>query len=130
MHELSLAHGIVELASEAAERAQAARVTAVHLRVGRLSGVEAGALLFSYDIAAAGTPLEGSRLVIEELPVVVWCVPCGALRELPGVQRFRCPTCDTPSGDIRQGRECDVQSIEIEASRVDSLDVESCQPVS
>jgi hydrogenase nickel incorporation protein HypA/HybF len=115
MHELSLAHGIVELAGEAATRALAQRVAAVHLRVGRLAGVEPGALLFSYDIAAAGTVLDGSRLVIQELPVVIWCVPCGAERELPGIQRFRCPVCDTPSGDIRQGRECDVQSLEIES---------------
>lgn len=34
--------------------------------------------------------------------------------ELPGIQRFRCPHCDTPSGDIRQGRELEIESIEID----------------
>lgn len=113
MHELSLAHGIVEIATEAARRAGATRVESVQLRVGRLAGVEAGALLFSFDLAAAGTVLEGARLEIEDVPLVIWCTPCGAERELPGVQRFRCPVCDTPSGDIRRGREFEVFALEI-----------------
>jgi hydrogenase nickel incorporation protein HypA/HybF len=114
MHELGLARGIVDLAASAASDAGAPRVTAVHVRIGRLAGVEAGALLFSYDIAAEGTVVAGSTLQIEEVPVAIWCVPCHAERELPGVQRFRCPVCDTPSGDIRRGREMEVSSIEVE----------------
>jgi hydrogenase nickel incorporation protein HypA/HybF len=113
VHELSLAHGIVEIAAEAARRAGATRVEVVRLRVGRLAGVEAGALRFSYEIACAGTVLEGSRLAIEDVPLAIWCATCGAERELPGVQRFRCPVCDTPSGDIRRGRELEVCALEI-----------------
>jgi hydrogenase nickel incorporation protein HypA/HybF len=60
-----------------------------------------------------GTMLDGSRLVIQEVPIVIFCTSCSAERELPGVQRFRCPVCDTPSGDIRRGRELEVASIEI-----------------
>ncbi|MBK6841963.1 MAG: hydrogenase maturation nickel metallochaperone HypA [Gemmatimonadetes bacterium] len=114
MHELSLAHGIVEQASEAAHRANAQRVVSVQLKVGRLAGVEPGALLFCYDLATQGTPLEGSRLEIVELPLIVWCAHCLMEVELPGVQRFRCPTCDTPCGEIRQGREMEIASLEIE----------------
>ena len=40
---------------------------------GALSGVVPEALLASYEMACAETPLEGSRLVIEEVPVVVFC---------------------------------------------------------
>jgi len=115
MHELSLAHGIVEQATEAAHRAGAARVVTVQLRVGRLAGVEAGALLFCYDLAAQGTLLEGSRLEIVDVPLVVWCAHCLKTVELPGVQSFRCPTCQTPCGEIRQGRELELASLEIES---------------
>lgn len=114
MHELSLAHGIVEQAAEAARAAKAERVLAVHLKVGRLAGVEAGALLFCYDIASQGTLLEGSRLEIEDVPLVVWCAHCLETVELPGVQSFRCPTCHTPCGEIRQGRELQIESLEVE----------------
>ncbi len=110
-----MARGIVDLANTAASEASAPRVTAVHVKVGRLAGVEAGALLFSFDIAAEGTRVEGARLVIEDVAVAIWCVPCNAQRELAGVQRFRCPVCDTPSGDIRRGKELEVSSIEVES---------------
>jgi hydrogenase nickel incorporation protein HypA/HybF len=119
MHELSLAHGIVEQASEAARRANASRVVSVQLRVGRLAGVEAGALRFSYDIATAGTSLEGSRLDIVDVPLVVWCAHCLKEVELPTIQRFRCPTCNTACGEIRQGRELEIAALEIEAREAD-----------
>ena len=114
MHELSIAYNLVEIASESAMQAGAARVSAVHLRLGALAGVVRGALEFSYEIATADTMLDHSTLFVKELPVKVYCVPCDAEVELEGVQRFRCPRCDTPSGDIRQGRELEIESIEVE----------------
>jgi hydrogenase nickel incorporation protein HypA/HybF len=114
MHELSIAYSLVELASQSALEAGAKRVVSVHLKLGALSGVVRGALEFSYDIATEGTLLEGSRLVITELPVRIYCASCQQEVDLPGIQRFRCPRCDTPSGDIRQGREMEVESIEID----------------
>jgi hydrogenase nickel incorporation protein HypA/HybF len=115
MHELSLAHGIVEQVTQAAQEANAVRVVSVQLKVGRLAGVEPGALLFCYDIATQGTPLEGSRLVIRDVPLVVWCAHCLKEVELDGVQSFRCPTCNTPCGEIRQGREMEIESLEVES---------------
>lgn len=115
MHELGLARGIVDLATAAASNAGASRVVGIRVAVGRLAGVESGALLFSFDIAAEGTPAEGARLEITDVPVAIWCAPCNAEQELPGVTRFRCPTCDTPSGVIRRGKELEVSSIEVES---------------
>jgi hydrogenase nickel incorporation protein HypA/HybF len=114
MHELSIVYGLVETVSTVARRHNAQSVKAVHLRLGALSGVVRDALLFSYDIGTEGTALEGSCLVIEELPVVIYCAPCDAERELSGILCFRCPVCKTPSGAIRQGRELEIQSLEIE----------------
>jgi len=68
MHELSIALSIVEIASEEAVRQAAAKVEAVHLRLGKLSGVAKEALLFSWDLACRETPVEGARLAIEEVP--------------------------------------------------------------
>lgn len=114
MHELSIAHSIVEVAVGTARQHDAIRVTAVNLKVGRLAGVEAGALLFSYDVAAAGTLLEGSRLAIIDVPLVVWCSHCLAEVTLPEVNQFRCPACGTPAGEIRHGRELEIESLELE----------------
>ena len=114
MHELSIAQGIVEMAADAALQAKADRVIAVNLKVGRLAGIDPGALTFSYEIASEGTILEGSRLTIIDVPLVVWCAHCLKEVELPSVQHFRCPTCATPCGEIRSGRELDIESLEIE----------------
>ena len=113
MHELSIAHAIVDVVTAALPADGSAGVAAVHLRIGRLAGIEAGALHFSYDLVVEQTPLAGSRLVIEEVPVAIFCPVCDTEQELPGIQRFRCPVCDTPSGDIRRGRELDVVSLEL-----------------
>jgi hydrogenase nickel incorporation protein HypA/HybF len=114
MHEISIAQDIVDTAAEAAASARAERVVAVTLRVGALAGVDAGALHSSFAIAAQGTIIEGARLGIIDVPLVVWCAYCLVEVELDSVQRLRCPTCGTPCGEIRRGRELDIESLEIE----------------
>ncbi len=64
MHELSIAYSVVEIATQSAVEAGAVRVRSVQVRLGALSGVVRGALEFSYEIACAGTLLEGSTLVV------------------------------------------------------------------
>ena len=59
------------MAEEEAARRGGVRVFAIHLKLGQLSGVVKDALLFSYEVACQGTTLEGSQLIIEEIPVVV-----------------------------------------------------------
>ena len=113
MHELSIACNLVEVAEAAAREAGAQRVETVYLRLGVFSGLVKDALLFGYDIATRGTLLEGSRLEIEEVPLVVYCPICRAEVQLPGVQYFRCPRCDTPTLDIRQGKEIEISALEV-----------------
>jgi hydrogenase nickel incorporation protein HypA/HybF len=112
MHELSIALSIIDMASEEAER-RGARVEAVHLRLGTLSGVVEEALRFSYDLACEGTPLEGSRLVIEGVEAAVYCPDCKEERALPSVQHFACSVCGSPTPDVTRGRELEVAALEI-----------------
>jgi hydrogenase nickel incorporation protein HypA/HybF len=114
MHELSIAIRIVELAQEEAARRRDIQVTAVHLKLGALSGVVKEALLSCYEMACAGTLLEGSRLVVEDVPVVIFCSHCRAQRPLSSVQLFCCPECDTPTSEIVQGKELEVVALEIQ----------------
>jgi len=112
MHELSIAMSIVELAQEEAQQ-RGARIDAVHLKLGALSGVVKEALLSCYEMACDGTPLQGSRLVIEEVPVVVFCPSCKIDRPLDTLQSFCCSACGTPSSEIKQGKELEVVALEI-----------------
>ncbi len=119
MHELSLAENLVTLAIEALEQGAAGsgmagpRVDAVNLRVGLISGVEEESLLFCYGIVVEGTPLAGSRLIIHDVPVSIFCRSCQDERELPGIQSFLCPVCGEPSSDVCRGKEMELVSIEL-----------------
>jgi hydrogenase nickel incorporation protein HypA/HybF len=113
MHELSIAVSLVEMAAEETERLGGVRVEALHLKLGPLSGVVRDALLFSFDLAAAGTAIEGARLEIEDVAVAVFCQNCNAERELPSIQHFRCPVCDEPTPDVVRGRELELAALEV-----------------
>ena len=54
------------------------RVQAIHLKLGPLSGVVKEALLSAFEMACEGHTLAGARLVIEEVPIVVYCPHCQA----------------------------------------------------
>ena len=116
MHELSIAVSLVEAACEKIEELGAVKVDALHLRLGPLSGVVKEALLFSFDLAAEGTAVEGARLEIEDVPLTVRCPRCGKERELPSPQRLRCPDCDVPTPEVVRGRELELVALEVTES--------------
>jgi|SRR5579862_1306946 hydrogenase nickel incorporation protein HypA/HybF len=113
MHELSIAMSIVEMAQEESERRGQVQVLAVRLRLGQLSGVVKEALLSSYEMACENTSLEGSELVIEEIPVEVFCPKCQVARRIRSIQWFCCPRCFTPTTEIVHGKELEVVALEI-----------------
>lgn len=112
MHELSIAQSLVEVALDNLP-ADAGRVQAVHLQLGVLAGVEQGALQFSYEIVTAGTPLEGSELVIHDVPVQVYCPTCDQVGEVVNPARMRCPTCDELCIDLRSGKELYLSALDL-----------------
>jgi hydrogenase nickel incorporation protein HypA/HybF len=113
MHELSIAASIVEQATELCRRQGGIRVTAIRLRIGRLACIHQSALRFGFDLVAADTPLATATLEIVEGPVRVWCAACDREVELRGLQRFACPACGLPTGEIRAGRELEIESLAI-----------------
>jgi hydrogenase nickel incorporation protein HypA/HybF len=119
MHELSIAASIVEAVTESAAAYPGARVKEVRLRLGVLASVVEDSLKFCWEIATEGTALAGAALVVKMLPVVIHCAVCGVDVELDGVQSFRCPRCGEPAMDLRQGRELEIEAIEIEEPETD-----------
>ncbi len=114
MHELSIVSSIVESVTGSLAAYPGAQVKEVRLRVGALASVVEDSLQFCYQIATEDTPLAGSKLVVNILPVVMHCEPCSQDVTLASLQSFRCPQCGEPVGDMRQGRELEIDSIEIE----------------
>jgi hydrogenase nickel incorporation protein HypA/HybF len=113
VHELSIAHSLVEMAEEALAGVGPVRVEVVHVRIGALAGVVGEALSFGWSVATQGTPLEGAQLHVEDLPVIIDCDSCGQRSTLAGSYPLLCPSCGRLTNQIVQGRELELWSIEI-----------------
>ena len=64
MHELAVTESIRDIAIEHARRANARRVTHLHLVIGNLSSVVDDSVQFYWDAISQGTIYEGARLTI------------------------------------------------------------------
>jgi hydrogenase nickel incorporation protein HypA/HybF len=115
MHELSIALSILDEIEEQAEARGLRDIEVVHLKVGVFSGVDRDALLFAWELACEGTPLEDSRLDIETVPLVVHCESCDQDRRPPSLYQLCCPECQTPAQTIVTGKELEVVSLEVAA---------------
>jgi hydrogenase nickel incorporation protein HypA/HybF len=115
MHELSIAISMIDQISEESAKRGGLDVEVVHMRLGVFAGVDKEALLFSYSLACEGTPLQGSHLIIETVPLLVYCPNCKQERTPPSVYQICCPVCLTPTPDILTGREMEVASLEVAA---------------
>jgi hydrogenase nickel incorporation protein HypA/HybF len=115
MHELSIAISMIDQIIEESENRNGLDVEVVYLKLGVFSGVDKVALLFSYELACEGTPLEGSRLEIETIPLVMYCEVCQKNRTPPSVYELYCPECRTPGQKIVSGGEIEVAALEVVA---------------
>lgn len=117
MHELSIVLEIVRIAAAAAAAAAEAGGTAVksvHLRIGPLAGVVEESLHSAYEIAIDGTPLAGSVLVVESMPIVIRCHTC-VKDATVDLRSMVCPQCESANVDVVGGRELEVYALEIES---------------
>lgn len=112
-----MAQAIVESLARHEALANGARVAAVTVRVGALSGVVPAALRFAWGPATGGTFAAGSRLDLEEVPLAVWCPCCRTEREPPAFPRLACPACGAPTPEILRGRELEILAMEVEDSK-------------
>jgi len=76
MHEMSLAEGIRSIITDHARSHGFARVTVLRLEIGRFAGVEKPALEFALDVVLRGSPAEGARVEMRDLPGQALCYDC------------------------------------------------------
>jgi hydrogenase nickel incorporation protein HypA/HybF len=113
MHELSIALSMIDQVAEESASRGGLDVKAIHMRLGVFAGVDKNALLFAYELACDGTPLQGSRLIIETVPLLVFCPLCQQQRTPPSVYEICCPVCLSPTPEILSGREMELASLEV-----------------
>jgi len=112
MHEMSVALAVVDQVEEAAARAKdVTAVRSVRLQVGELAGVVPDALAFSFELACAGTLLEGAELITEAVPGRARCTSCAHEWAVGMPPRLTCPACGGTQTDLLAGRELQIVDV-------------------
>ncbi len=117
MHEMSIADSILKIVKEELQKHQLHKLLLVRVRYGAMSSVVPESLQFCFEAMTAGTPLEGARMELEEIPVMLRCCACGTefAPEDGEVLGAVCPACGQPLGHaVVQGRELYIQHVEAE----------------
>jgi len=112
VHELGIAGEILNVVLSEAAKHEAKKVTAVTVRVGVLRGIVPENLRFLFEGLAGGTIAFGAPLVIEEEPVVIECVKCGASEA--GAMTWECPLCNAPEIVAKGGDSLRIVSVELD----------------
>jgi hydrogenase nickel incorporation protein HypA/HybF len=113
MHEASITESMLSLALEKAAEAKTKKITGINLVVGELSGVVPECVQFYFDAISKNTIAEGAKLNFETKPTQIRCRKC-ELVFTPTDYKWICPKCKETSAEIASGRECYMESIEVE----------------
>ncbi len=112
MHELSVTESIIDICLRHAERNGARRIVKINLVLGELTGIVDQCITFYWDMLAKDTIAAEAELAFRKVPVLVRCGDCG--REYhPEKLDLTCPDCGGGKAELLQGREFQVESIEI-----------------
>ncbi|MBP6021325.1 MAG: hydrogenase maturation nickel metallochaperone HypA [Candidatus Methanomethylophilaceae archaeon] len=123
MHEVSIVSSLVRAVLDELGKYNVKSVHAVTIVVGRLTNLGSEQMEFAYDIVTRDTPLEGSKLIIEEEEIILRCGGCGFQgppKRLDfgdsmehSVPVLSCPECKGPVTVIA-GQSCRVKNMDIE----------------
>lgn len=112
MHELALCESIRSILEAEADRQGFRAVTRVKLEIGALSGVEADAMRFGFDVAMAGSIAEKAHLELVETPGEAWCMACA--KPVPVARRYdACPECGSHQLQVTEGTEMKILELEV-----------------
>ncbi|MFJ9680719.1 hydrogenase maturation nickel metallochaperone HypA [Streptomyces sp. NPDC101194] len=111
MHEMSIAMAVVGQVEEAARSGGAVGVTSVRLQVGELAGVVPDALSFCFELACAGTVLEGAELIVDSVRARARCAPCADEWAVGMPPMLCCPVCGEATAELLSGRELQIADV-------------------
>ncbi len=113
MHEYSITESILSLALEKANEAKADKITRINLVLGELSGVVGECVQMYFEILGQNTIARGAALSFETRPTTLKCRKCEKVFS-PADHNWACPDCRESNVEIVSGRECYMESIEVE----------------
>jgi hydrogenase nickel incorporation protein HypA/HybF len=113
MHELSICQALISQVETIARDKLASRVTAIHIGMGPLSGVEEQLLKNAYPMASANTLADGAELFITSIPVCIRCTKCEKDSEVKP-NRLVCSHCGDWRTKLTSGDELLLMRVELD----------------
>jgi hydrogenase nickel incorporation protein HypA/HybF len=110
MHELSLCRSIYTIV----DRARGPRpVASVQVQVGHLRQVLPETLAHCWHLVTDDTPLRGSVLEVDHIPIELRCASCSATTSAPHRLVLTCGTCGSGDVAVTRGEELMVMSMQV-----------------
>ena len=113
MHELSITENILSTVLEEAKTNHAKKITKINLTIGKLSGIVDECVEFYFKLLSENTIAAGATLCFDRPPAQLFCRKCNNTFTPPDLD-WICPECGELSLEIISGRECQINSIEVD----------------
>ena len=113
MHEYSITESMLSLALEKANEANASKITKINVVLGELSGVVDDCVQFNFNLLSKDTIADGAELSFTRVGTKLRCRQCEAIFP-PQNHDWSCPDCREAKVEIIAGRECRIESIEVD----------------
>lgn len=113
MHEMALTDKILKVVLAEAQRNRAQKVNRIKIRIGELAGIVEDCVTYYFQLIARDTIAADAKLEFNICKATLFCPNCR--REFEKTpQDFNCPACGGLGRLTGVGRECFVDSIEVE----------------
>ena len=113
MHELAVTESLLKISLEHAEKADAKRVTDLHIVIGDLASMVDDSIQFYWDVIAKDTIAEKAILHFKRVPAQLQCMTCFE-KYFPTDGELICPKCHGVGAKIIAGEEFFLESIDVE----------------
>lgn len=120
MHEMAITEQIAEIAIRHGKEHGAEAISDLYLVIGDLSSVVDDSVQFYWDIVTEGTICEGAQLHFQRIPAKLHCQECSLEYTLEDQELTLCPRCESARVEVLEGKEFQLQSIEIEKNAKDT----------
>jgi len=113
LHEFAITESILSIALRKANEAKAKRISKINVVTGELSGIVDECVEFYFDFLNKDTIAAQASLSFHHPPTRLLCRNCSNVFS-PSDFDWTCPSCNEQALEIISGRECYVESIEVE----------------
>jgi hydrogenase nickel incorporation protein HypA/HybF len=113
MHEMSIAHSLIEIVKEEMIKHEARMLKSVRVHIGQMSAIVPESLSFCFGVMTSGTELEGARLMMDIIPLKAICRDCEEAFKVQNYD-FLCPRCGSRNIETIAGQDLSIVEMEVE----------------